>query len=210
MFHVKKEGSKQKYWWVISGILLQDKYKKCNFIGEDCKSKCAKTWKLLQNFESVTTSTFERKFVRRIGCIVKTRYCISSVGLMHYKHDETIRYRKWPLPFSRFVYKLCNNPWHKKLCFLCPFILTRKKNVLILNLVSFEQRFPMCLANKTMEKLRCKYSRRVAQRDRWVVTFYQNFSIWPKYLAQQLIVLLEKQQWMSVIAKIMLLTIGIA
>jgi len=43
MFHVKKEGSKQKYWKVISGIFLQDKYEKYNCIGEDCKAKCPKT-----------------------------------------------------------------------------------------------------------------------------------------------------------------------
>jgi len=38
----------------------------------------------------------------------------------------------------------------------------------------------------------------------------KNLSIWLKHLAQQLIVLLGKQQWMSVIAKIMLITIDIA
>ena len=35
-------------------------------------------------------------------------------------------------------------------------------------------------------------------------------SIWAKHVAQQLIMLLEKQQWMPVIAQIILLTIDIA
>jgi len=56
---------------VFLGKCLQDKYQKYNFIGEDCKAKCAKTWKLVQNIKSVTTSTFESKFVPRIGFNVK-------------------------------------------------------------------------------------------------------------------------------------------
>jgi len=56
---------------VISGKCLQDKYQKYNFIGEDCKAKCAKTWKLVQNVKSVTTSIFESKFVMRIVFIAK-------------------------------------------------------------------------------------------------------------------------------------------
>jgi len=51
-------------------IGLQDKYQKYNFIGEDCKAKCAKTLKLVQNVKSVTASTIESKFVLLIGCIV--------------------------------------------------------------------------------------------------------------------------------------------
>jgi len=54
----------------MSGKCLQDKYQKYHFIGEDCKTKCAKTRKLVHNVESMTTSTFECKFVLRIGFIV--------------------------------------------------------------------------------------------------------------------------------------------
>jgi len=50
---------------------VQDKYQKYNFIREDCKAKCTKTGKLVQNVESVTTSTFESKFVLRIVFIAK-------------------------------------------------------------------------------------------------------------------------------------------
>ena len=50
---------------------MQDKYKKYNFIGENCKAKCAKTLKLVHNVRSMKTSTFECKFVLRIGVIVK-------------------------------------------------------------------------------------------------------------------------------------------
>jgi len=50
---------------------LQDKYKKYNFIGENCKTKYAKTWKFVHNVRSMKTSTFECKFVLRIGFIVK-------------------------------------------------------------------------------------------------------------------------------------------
>jgi len=83
MFQVKKEGSNQN-------ILVSDfrkmfaKHQKYNFIGEGCKAKCAKTWKLVHNLKSMTTSTFEGKFVLRIGFIVKGRYSMSSVGLIHY------------------------------------------------------------------------------------------------------------------------------
>jgi len=56
---------------VISGKSLQDKYQKRNFIGEDCKAKCAKSIKLLQNFKIVTASTFKSKFVLRIVLIAK-------------------------------------------------------------------------------------------------------------------------------------------
>jgi len=38
----------------------------------------------------------------------------------------------------------------------------------------------------------------------------ENISIWAEHVAQQLIMLLEKQQRMSVIAQIILLTIDIA
>jgi len=34
---------------VISGNFLQDKHRKYKFISEDCKAKCSKTWKLVQN-----------------------------------------------------------------------------------------------------------------------------------------------------------------
>jgi len=54
-----------------SGKCLHDKYQKYNVIGEDCKAKCAKTWKLLHNVTSMKTSTFEFKFVLCIGFIVK-------------------------------------------------------------------------------------------------------------------------------------------
>jgi len=45
----RKRGANKIYWWVISGKCLQDKYQKYNFIGEDSKTKCAKTWKLVHN-----------------------------------------------------------------------------------------------------------------------------------------------------------------
>jgi len=35
----REGGASKTYWWVISGKCLQDKYQKCNFIGEDCKAK---------------------------------------------------------------------------------------------------------------------------------------------------------------------------
>jgi len=56
---------------VISGKCFQDKYEKYNFTGENCKAKCAKTWKLVHNVRSMKTSTFEGKFVLGIGFIVK-------------------------------------------------------------------------------------------------------------------------------------------
>jgi len=72
-FKWRKRGANKTYWWVISGKCLLDKYQKYNFIGEDCKTKCAKTRKLVHNVESMTTSTFECKFVLRNGFIVKAR-----------------------------------------------------------------------------------------------------------------------------------------
>jgi len=54
-----------------------------NFIGEDCKTKCAKNRKLVHNVESTTTSTFECNFVLGIGFIVKAYCSLSSVGLVH-------------------------------------------------------------------------------------------------------------------------------
>jgi len=42
----------------------------------------------------MTTSTFECKFVLRIGFIVKAYCSMSSVGLVHYnEHDEIFRYK---------------------------------------------------------------------------------------------------------------------
>jgi len=41
-FKLRKKGGNKIYWWVVSGKCLQDKYQKYNFIGEDCKAKCAK------------------------------------------------------------------------------------------------------------------------------------------------------------------------
>ena len=79
-FRWRKRGSNKIRWWVISGKCLQDKYQKYNFIGEDCKAKCAKTWQLVQNVKSVTTSTFESKLFLHIGFIVKTWCSMSSVG----------------------------------------------------------------------------------------------------------------------------------
>jgi len=69
---------------VISGKCLQDKYQKYNFIGEDYKTKCAKTSTLAHNLKSMTTSTFECKFVLRIGLNAKAYCSMSSVGLVHY------------------------------------------------------------------------------------------------------------------------------
>jgi len=83
MFQVKKEESKQNILVSVLGKCLQDKYQKDNFIGEDCKAKCAKTRKLVHNVESMTTSIFECKFVLRIGFIVKACWSMSSVGLIH-------------------------------------------------------------------------------------------------------------------------------
>ena len=66
-FKWRKRGANKIYWWVISGKWLQDKYQKYNFIGENCKAKCTKTWKLVRNVKSMTTSTFQCKFVLRIS-----------------------------------------------------------------------------------------------------------------------------------------------
>ena len=82
-FKWRKRGANKIYWWVFSGKCLQYKYQKYNFIGEDCKAKCAKTWKLVQNVKSVTSSTFESKFVLRIGFIVKAYSSMSSISLIH-------------------------------------------------------------------------------------------------------------------------------
>ena len=46
-------------------------------------AKRAKTWKLVHNVKSVTSSTFECKFVLRIGFIVKAFCSMSRVSLMH-------------------------------------------------------------------------------------------------------------------------------
>jgi len=70
-FKRRNGGGKKIYWWVISGKCTQDKYQKHNFIGENCKAKCAKTWKLVHNVRSMKTSTFECKFVLRIGFNLK-------------------------------------------------------------------------------------------------------------------------------------------
>jgi len=70
-FKWRKRGANKIYWWVMSGKCLQDKYQKHNFIGENCKAKCAKTWKMVHKVRSMTTSTFEYKFVLRIWFIVK-------------------------------------------------------------------------------------------------------------------------------------------
>ena len=94
MFQVKR-GANKRYWWVISGKCLQDKYQKYNFIGEDCKGKCWKTWTLVQNVKSMTTSTLKCKFVLRVEFIVKAWCSISSDGLIHYNwQDEMFRYKK--------------------------------------------------------------------------------------------------------------------
>jgi len=82
-FKWRRRGANKIYWWVISGKCLQDKHQKYNFVGEDCKAKCAKTWKLVLNVKTMTTSTFECKFVPRIGFIVKAYCSMSSVGLLH-------------------------------------------------------------------------------------------------------------------------------
>jgi len=78
---------------VISGKCLQDKYQKYNFIVEDCKTKCAKTRKLVHNVKSMTTSTIECKFVLRIGFIVKVTarcavlvwYAVINMTMFRYK-----------------------------------------------------------------------------------------------------------------------------
>ena len=55
-FKWRKRGANKMYWWVISGKCLQDKYRKYSFIGEDCKTKCAKSRKFVHNVKSMTTS----------------------------------------------------------------------------------------------------------------------------------------------------------
>jgi len=80
---------------VISEKRLQDKCQTCTFSGEDCKAKCAKTWKLLHNVKSMTSSTFECTFFLSIRFIVKAHCSMSSVGLIHYHlHDEIFLYKK--------------------------------------------------------------------------------------------------------------------
>ena len=142
-FKWRKRGANKIYWWVISGKCLQDKYQKYNFIGEICKAMCAKTWKLVQNVESVKTSIFESKFVLLIGFTVKVWCTMSSAALIHCnKHDEMIRYKN---DRHHLVGLLQCNPWNtKKLCFLCVLMLSRKK-MFIFNLVDFEEHFPRCL-----------------------------------------------------------------
>jgi len=94
-FKWRKREANKTYWWVISGKRLQSKCQKRNFIGEDCKAKCAKTWKLVHNVKSMTTSTFECKSVLRIGFIVEAYCSMFSVGLIHCNsHDEMFRYKK--------------------------------------------------------------------------------------------------------------------
>jgi len=83
MFQAKKEGSKQNILVSDFGKCLQDKYQKCNFIGEDCKAKVAKTWKLVQNVKRLTASTFASKFVLRIEFIAEAYCSMSSVGFIH-------------------------------------------------------------------------------------------------------------------------------
>jgi len=124
-FKWRNRGANKIYWWMISGKCLRDKYQKYNFIGEDCKAKCAKTWKLVQNIKSVKTVTFESKFAQRIGFIVKAWCSMSSVGLIHYnKHDEMFRYKN---DRHHLVGVLQCNRWNtKKLCSICAFMLRRK------------------------------------------------------------------------------------
>jgi len=83
----RKRGEQKMYWWVISEKGLQDKCQKHNFIGENCKAKCAKTWKLVHNVRSMKTSAFECKIVLRIrfivnvtaGCEVLVWYIIINI-----------------------------------------------------------------------------------------------------------------------------------
>jgi len=79
---------------VISGKFLQDKCQKYNFISKECKSKCAKTWKLVQNVKSLTTSTFESKFVVRIGFIAKAYCSMSEVTRVTFSESDSAPVKK--------------------------------------------------------------------------------------------------------------------
>jgi len=83
-FKWRKSGTNKIYWWVISGKCLQDKYQKYNFISEDCKTKCAKTWKLVHTVKSMTPSTFECKFVLFKFTCVKSEICMAvTLNIWH-------------------------------------------------------------------------------------------------------------------------------
>ena len=91
-FKWRKRGANKIYWWVISRKCLQDKYQKYNFIGEDCKAKCAKrkSW-------CTTLKAWQLQHLKvNLFCVLDSKaWCsMSSVGLIHYnKHDEMFRYQ---------------------------------------------------------------------------------------------------------------------
>ena len=91
-FKWRKRGANKVHWWVFSGKCFQDKYQKYNFIGEDCKAKCAKTWKLVLNIKAWQLQHLTVHFFPSIGFIVRGWCSMSRVGLIHCnKHDEMFR-----------------------------------------------------------------------------------------------------------------------
>jgi len=84
MFQVKKEGSQQNMLVSDFRKMFARPISKVQLHRRRLQNKVRKTWKLVHNVKSMTTSTFESKFVLRIGFIVKAYCSMSSVGWIHY------------------------------------------------------------------------------------------------------------------------------
>ena len=114
MFQVKKVGAR-KYigeWFQENLCWINIKVQ---FHRRRLQSKVSK------NFKSVTTSTFGNQFVRRTGFIVKT-WCLMSCWSELTWRDDSVQKMN-----ATIVFKQCN-PWQtKKVCFLCPLMLTSQK-----------------------------------------------------------------------------------
>jgi len=82
MFQVKKEGSKQNMLVSDFRKMFAREISKVQLHQRRLQAKCAKTWKLLHNVKSMTTSTFESKFVLHFGFIVKAYCSMSNGGLI--------------------------------------------------------------------------------------------------------------------------------
>jgi len=127
-FKWRKRGENKIYWWVISGKCLQDKYQKYNFIGEGSKQSAQKLESWCKTLKSWQLQHLNVNLFCALDSWKRhTARCPVLVWYTVIKHDEIVRYKKWPQSFSRFAYKQCNLWNIKKLCFLCALILSRKK-----------------------------------------------------------------------------------
>jgi len=83
MFQVKKEESEQNILVSDFRKMFARQISKVQLHRRRLQSKVRKTWNLVHNVKSMTTSTFECKFVLHIEFIVKAYCSMSSVGSIH-------------------------------------------------------------------------------------------------------------------------------